>query len=84
MSVSRDKGSIADFAVTVDVGDEVGVYEQLDRMIYKDIVKRITPTGRIVLEMGSVFKSDGMRYGGGVYWNRHIWKVQEDSHRVVD
>jgi len=72
------RSEISEFAKTVKVGDVVGIYEQPwgDRMIYSDTVKRVTPTGRIVLENGAVFNPDGFKRCQ-VYRNRFIGAVKK-------
>ena len=67
---------IADFAKNVKVGDTVAVYDYaFNHPIYTSTIQKITPTGRIKLESGSVFKPNGFRYGDQLYRHRHIWRA---------
>lgn len=74
----HSSAEIETFAKTVKVGDRVSVWQfPHERVIYHDEVVRVTPTGRIRLMGGAVFKPNGFKYGDQLYRMRYIWKPQD-------
>jgi len=68
----------AEWASKLKVGDVVGVYEDVRhdiRMIYESTIVKITKGGKLRMDNGSLYKSDGTKVGGGIYHRRVIGPV---------
>lgn len=80
MSADRPKSPDAVWVASLKVGSEVVVIDLVPwRAVYAATVKRITPTGRIVLAHKSghtaeAFRPDGTIWGGGLFglWPRFL------------
>ncbi len=81
---TRSYEEIDAFARSLKAGDKVAIYESPwhDQEIYTALVERITPTGRIVLRMGSTFKPNGFKYGDKVYARRYVRKPRDGQEEA--
>ena len=75
---------------TLKPGDEVGVYEHVGaggtRFVHTGVVARRTPTGRIVLAEGSVYRRDGSLYTSrtSCYARRHLQPLPSDQPKGTE
>lgn len=64
-----------EWVAQLKTGDAVEVWDRHHK-IYSSVVKRRTPTGRIVLDGDTVFRPDGwvLKAAGSCYSDRHLRK----------